>query len=744
MIFTRAKNICWSFLFVFAASYAQQTNTNWQEISETRTTTLVKKTRKTMPEFFTLFELEKNTFIDILATAPSRNSLETSNVIIKIPVGNKGTYNFRVYENSVLASELQTKYPSIKAFTGQGLEDPSAVATITSSNNGVHIMITSATHKTMYIDPYTRGENFYISYSRESLPPNPFGFECLIEETITKANLANSATRNADDGMLRTYRLALVCTGEYALFHLSDQGIPNNATDTEKKTAILGAMNTSMARVNGVFERDVALRMVLVPNNDEIIFLDPTTDGLTNNSPVTLINECQFICDTVIGDANYDIGHVFSTQGGGIASLNSPCSSGNKARGVTGIGTPMGDPYDIDYVAHEMGHQYGANHPQNNNCNRSNASIEPGSASSIMGYAGICPPNVQNNSDDYFNGFSIIEMWTGINNNDCAPKSNTNNEAPIVNAGPNYSIPHSTPFILKGNAADPNTANQLSYCWEQMDTTPAIMPPAASATAGPLFRTLDPVEAKDRYMPALTTVLNNQLGTTWERLPGVARNMNFRLTVRDNVAGGGASGSDLVQITTTSIGPFEVTSQGATTAWGHNIDQVITWEVAGSNAAPVNAPNVDILLSLDGGENFDVILASGVPNDGEHMVISPAIDTNQARLMVRGTDHVFYDINESNFVIDGTLGTETVSLNGLTIWPNPSDGNYNISFTSENNSPVIISLYDVRGRKLAAENFESNGSIFNTSVNYSAIADGMYFMNIVQGNASLTKQVLKN
>lgn len=744
MVSSKIKLQFWFLLFISPFALAQQSKANWQAVSEDQISNLIKETRNSQPLEYSLYSVDKNSFINELNKAPSRKSGLLSTVKITIPVAHFGMQEFQVYENSVFAPELQLNYPNIKSFTAQGIDDPSAIATITSSKIGVHIMVTSSNHKTTYVDPYTKNENFYISYSRESLPRSPFGFECHVEEAFNTVQ-SKTAIKNADDGLLRTYRLALVCTGEYADFHINDQGVSPSASDAVKKEAVLIAMNVSMARVNSVFERDVALRMELVPNNDDIIFLDAATDGLTNNNPFALLDQCQAICDAIIGDANYDIGHVFSTEGGGVAALNSPCNSGVKGLGVTGISPPINDPFNIDYVAHEMGHQYGANHPQNNNCNRSQASIEPGSASSIMGYAGICPPNIQNNSDDYFNGFSIIEMWTGINNNDCAATSLTNNEPPVVDAGPNYTIPHSTPFILRGNATDPNTGNELSYCWEQMDTTPANMPPQSNSSAGPLFRTLDPVNDSERFMPTFNTVLNNQLGTTWERLPGVARSMNFRLTVRDNVAGGGASDSDLTVVNTTSNGPFEVTSQTSGTAWGHQENYSVTWNVAESNIAPVNAPNVDILLSVDGGQNFDIILASGVTNDGEHVVISPSIDTNEARIMVRGTNHIFYDVNSTNFVIDGSiLAIEPFNINNITVWPNPSKGNYTISFTTSSTSPILIKLIDLHGREITTNRFESNGSIFKQTVDYSSIANGLYFLDITQDTNSLIKQIIKN
>src|SRR5690606_12866612 len=113
--------------------------------------------------------------------------------------------------------------------------------------------------------------------------------------------------RNADDGLLRTYRLALACTGEYSTFHLNNQGIDPGEPDAVKKAAVLSAMNTAMTRVNGIYERDAAITMVIIANNTDIIYLNAGTDPYTNNNGSTMLNQNQTTLDNVIGTANYDI-----------------------------------------------------------------------------------------------------------------------------------------------------------------------------------------------------------------------------------------------------------------------------------------------------------------------------------------------------------------------------------------------------------------------------------------------------
>ena len=406
----------------------------WKTASLNETASKTKVFRNTVPQEFKLFTLNPVELNSLLATAPQRFTTP-SNAIIEFPTNNGEIQKFRVYEASVLDALLQAQYPNIRSYTAQGIDDPSAIARFSYSDSGLNVMISSANYGTIYIDPYTKDLNQYISYATNSLPEDSRSFECLVQDTLQDEVVLSPL--NADDGKLRTYRLALACTGEYAQYHLNNQGIPSSATDEVKKAAVLTAMNTAMTRINGVFEKEVALTMVIIANNTEIIFLNAGSDPYTNNNGGTMLGQNQSTINSIIGTANYDIGHVFSTGGGGIASLGSVCGS-SKAQGVTGLPQPIGDDFYINYVAHEMGHQFRANHTQNNSCQRNNAtSMEPGSASTIMGYAGICSPNVQSDSDAYFHAISIQEMWGFISilgGSSCPEETDTGNAPPTADA----------------------------------------------------------------------------------------------------------------------------------------------------------------------------------------------------------------------------------------------------------------------------------------------------------------------
>ncbi|WP_348714461.1 GEVED domain-containing protein [Tenacibaculum sp. 190130A14a] len=603
--------------------------------------------------------LELDAFKNHLAKSSSHSK---GSYIIQLPNSKGELKKYSVKETPNFAPELARKFPMIKSYSAQGIDDPSSTAKISFGTDGLHTMIFSATESTIYIDPYTKNKKEYIVYKRSDLNPNKTDFECQVEDSAKKAVKQESSHsfRNANDGKLRTYRIAIACSAEYSDFHIN-RTTPAPTTDNEKKAAVLSAMNTSLTRINGVYEKDLGVRMELVGDNDKIVFLDTTTDGITDvdGAAGTMINEVQVIIDREIGNDNYDIGHIFSTKGSGLAGLGVVCVTGQKARGVTGRDQPINDPYDIDYVSHEIGHQFGATHTQNNSCNRTDATaVEPGSASTIMGYAGICAPNVQANSDDHFHAVSIAQMWNHvIGTGSCATSADSGNNAPTANAGSDYSIPKSTPFVLRGTATDADGTASLTYNWEQIDNEIGTMPPLATNTGGPMFRSLPSKTTPDRYMPALSTVIAGNTSTTWEVLPSVARELNFALTVRDNFAGGGNTARDDVKINVTDADAFTVTAPNSAVSWDTGSTQTVTWNKGTSDQAPINCAKVNIKLSVDGGLTFPITLKANTDNDGTENIVIPDNATTTARILVEAADNVFYNVNSTNFTINSTTPT---------------------------------------------------------------------------------------
>tara|TARA_B110000046_G_scaffold80247_1_gene88424 strand:- start:7191 stop:10499 length:3309 start_codon:yes stop_codon:yes gene_type:complete len=617
--------------------------------------------KKNFPSQYEILSLDLKTFSNKL-----KKSTFNQKEIIFLPNFDGSLSRFQIKEASNFEAKLKAKFPNIKSYSAQGIDDLTAVAKISIGTDGFHAVIFSGTQATVYIDPYSRDNKDYIVYKRTSLSTLEEDFKCEVETATEKEFSVSDFSKNVNDGKLRTFRLALVCSGEYTQFHLgaTQQNIPDSATDLVKKAAVLSAMNTTITRLNGVFEKDLSIKLVLVNDNEQVIFLDADTDGITDGNASTMFNEVQSICDTKIGDANYDIGHIFSTGGSGLAGLGVVCVTGSKARGVTGRSQPVGDPFDIDFVAHEMGHQFGANHTQNNDCNRNiSTAVEPGSASTIMGYAGICSPNVQagnanGNSDDYFHAVSIAEMWATIQSSaNCGSLTETTNTAPVADAGLDYSIPKSTPFVLRGTATDEDGLSSLTYNWEQLDNEVATMPPLSTNTAGPMFRSLPSKISPVRYMPDIGTVILGSTASTWEVVPSVTRELNFSFLVRDNHSGGGSTARDDMKVEVVNSAAFLVTSQSTEETYNSGQTISVTWNKGATDVAPIDCQNVNIKLSIDGGVTFPIFLKTNTPNDGTEEILIPNNSTTNARIMVEASDNIFYNVNTSNFIINSIIPT---------------------------------------------------------------------------------------
>jgi len=705
---------------------AQISNKIWQKKAASEFDDGAKIERRTTPTKFEVFNLNVNELKENLLNSPKRKAEKvTSNTVLGFPNIDGVLEDYEVFEASIMEESLQNKFPNIKSYIGKSVDNPDKTIRFSVSKIGLHAMIMQSEAGQVYIDPYTSNKESYIVYSKKNLPKSG-SFECdVIEENTDSKNAISAKSTNANDGKLRTFRLAIATTGEYSQFQLVYNGVSANATDTEKKETVLSAINATMTRVNAIFERDVSLTMELVANNLDIIFLDPDTDGFTNGDGSELIDESQTVIDANIGFSNYDIGHTFSTGGGGLATVGSPCTS-SKAKGITGSSFPIGDTYDIDFVAHEMGHQYGAYHTFNSGeggCsgNRSSThSVEPGSGSTIMAYAGLCAPeNVQQQSDDYFHLVSVQQMWDNISdgNSTCATYTDTGNSVPVLADLPNYTLPISTPFVLSAEATDSDN-DELTYTWEQLDTEIAVAPPVASATGGPSFRSVAPSNSPMRYFPDKNTVSAGNLSNTWEVLPSVSRTMKFGVNVRDNNINGGQTASKETELTfDETAGPFEVTSQSVIENWIPGETKTITWDVSNTDTAPVNCSNVNILFSTDGGYTFPYTLATNILNNGIATINVPNITTALGRVKVQSVGNIFYALNEASISIQAKEFTLSFTEDELKVCKT-EDAVYNFTYNT------FLGFDEVT-------NFTATGNPAGTTVSFSPSSATSNNTNIV-------------
>lgn len=626
--------------------------------------------RLTIPDKYRVSTLNVQALKFFLWSLPSENSVgfRGRNHILTLPMPDGSKAKFSVWESSIMEPGLATRFPEMRTFAGYGVDDP--YASIRFDYNpyfGFSAQILTP-YGRIYIDPYAKwNERDYISYYHHD-NRSATKFTCLTETpVVSRGNIIQSSgpCRGTE---LRTYRLAVACTGEYA------QQVGGGAAGPTHAKIL-----TSVNRVNGVFETEASIRLVLIANNGLVEFLDPATDPYSNSISSVQLNINQSTIDMAVGEASYDIGHLFCTSDNGLAQLEAVCGSG-KARGATGQLNPQGDGFDIDYVAHEMGHQLGANHTFNSaGCASppvAASAYEPGGGTTIMAYAGICTAtdNLQPHSDPFFHArsFDEISIFVSGIGSACGTATATGNTLPQITAMNNNgaNIPINTPFTLTASATDAD-GDAITYDWEEWDRgTAGSWTSAANSTTAPLFRSRIPRTSGSRTFPDLRVILagfplnapSEMDGLKGEILPLVARTMKFKLTVRDNRIGGGGivSGGDGCQPGFTGIfsinaiatpGPFAITSPNGGEVFVGGGAPTITWNVVGTNAAPINATNVRILLSIDGGLTYPIVLTPNTPNDGTETVTLPCLTTTTARIRIEAIDNIFFDISNNNFSI---------------------------------------------------------------------------------------------
>jgi len=592
-----------------------------------------------------------------LALTTLKNQLKESHTSkLSIPYPNGTLQDFELEESPIMAPALAKRYPNIKTYSGKNSKTGETIR-LDVTKKGFHAIVYSS-EGVFFIDPIEGQKKDYQVYFKKDLKRNPKkadfieGEPIIVDETQfqrVQAKVQSGNVQKPSGTQLRTYRIAVAATGEYTQFH--------GGTVEDGLSAIVTTMN----RVNSIYEKEIAVRMVLVENNDEIIFTDAATDPFTNDDPGIFIDENQNALDSIIGNDNYDIGHGFSTGAGGLAGLGVVCRSTSKGKGVTGISQPIGDPFAVDYVSHEIGHQFGAPHTFNGtvgSCSGTNrnpdTAYEPGSGSTIMAYAGICgSDNIQNSSDPYFHSTSLNYMnaYSQDNaGNNCAVTTNTGNNLPVVEAGEGgFTIPINTPFQLNGSATDAD-GDALTYAWEQFDLGPAGAPNLPEDNA-PLFRSFNPKADSFRIFPQISDIINNTQ-TLGEILPFYSRDLTFRLTVRDNQAVAGVNYDEISFSVSDQAGPFTVSS---VTGDYNGLNFItVNWEVNNTNVAPINAEFVDIYVSTDGGLTFTEKVLENTPNDGSEPIQLPNVNTTEAKIKIAASNNIFFNMSPEVFTITET------------------------------------------------------------------------------------------
>ena len=640
-------------------------------------------------------------------------------VEISLPTMDGKIEKFAVYSFPVVVKELADQY-QLGSYVGVGIDDPSKYLRFSVAPNDFQSMIIKdGVYE--FIEPQNADKTIYGVHPKTNKTAG--GFFCSMNENAlskkqidalySKGKSFNNQSTNfakSSDKKYRTMRLAMSVTGEYTQFF--------GGTVAQALIAI----NATMTRVNGVFEKDFALHLI-VQNFPGIIYTNAATDPYS--APAAGAGgawnlELQNTLTTNVGNANYDIGHLFGASGGGgsagcigcVCTDPTTAEPEGKGSGFTSPADaiPQGDNFDIDYVAHEMGHQLGANHTFSMNIEGTGVNMEPGSGSTIMGYAGITgAADVQPHSDAYFHIASIRQVQDNLMDTSCDIETTITNNPPVIGALSDYTIPKGTAFVLTATATDPEN-DPMTYTWEQFDdaSTP-VSAVTGNNTTGGLFRSWTPTATGNtRYFPKLSSVLagNLTVPADWETVSNVARSTSFRLTVRDNnpVATSQQTQSGLVNITVSNDGPFKIN----TTQVYHNTLSAVTWDVANTAAAPYNAANVKIDYTTDNGITWTVLSAS-TPNDGtESYTFLPTLNGQNIKLRISSIGNIFYAVKQ--VLVTAAAPCDGTAPTGITI------SNITAASATVNWNTVMGATYQIRYKKSIETTWQQATSSTNSVV----------------------------
>ncbi len=624
-----------------------------------------------------VLRLNKDALAQQLIRAPMEGTIDLRNspAVLSLPMPDGSLQRFRIEESPVMEADLATRHPQFRSYRGQGIDDATATTRFDWTPQGLHGVVLSS-RDSVYIAPAEQGQtaNYLAQFSRSTRG----GFKC----GVTEADAAKAAARGVyaqnnnpkspevvNGPTRRTFRLAVAATGEWTAMYGS--GTVGGAQN---------AIATMVNLIDAIYEKEVAVHFTLV-NNTKIIFTNAGTDPYPSpndaDSAALSANQTTLDNNSLLGSANYDIGHLFGVGPGffsGLASLGVTCDDGFKARGVSTMnGGSITTPQFIAGIAHEIGHQFSATHSFNattgafcGSQREATSAYEVGGGSTLMSYQVCEEENLQPIGDQYFYVSSLEQIVNYLTTSTaCATTASTGNASPTVTGPGNFNIPKDTPFRLTATGSDSN--GPLTYSWEEYDLGTAG-PPNTDNGSRPIFRGYPPTSSSTRLFPSLQYILNNanvppttyngdcfdNSGNpipclTGESLPNTNRTLHFQVVARDNQATGGAIKTAPSQLTVvTTAGPFAVTAPNGGENWSGA--RTVTWNVANTAAAPVSCANVRITLSTDGGQTFPIVLATSPPNDGSAGVTLPnGILSSTARIKVEAVGNIFFDISNASF-----------------------------------------------------------------------------------------------
>lgn len=597
------------------------------------------------------FRLDTTQLAARLAQVPPATAAPTAaGPALELPHPDGTLHRYTLSRVAVMAPALAARYPRIRTFAGHSLDDPTTTVRLSWTPAGLDAQLLTPDGPVVISQAEPGGAT--VLYQTRTEEPASFDCQALLPPGVSAERPAGGvppAPPAPFGSQIRVLRLAVAATGEYV-----QQLGGGTVAGTQAKIAAL------VNSLNGVYEREFALRLELVAGNDQLIFTDAATDPYPDTSPVALMNANAAVLNTRLGFANYDLGHVLGHTGNGysgVAYVGVVCSAftGQSGKGG-GSSTASSDGLMATVTRHEIGHQLGSNHTFNGdqgNCSGGNrgASLayEPGAGNTIMSYDSRCAPDNVGAGIVFFHAGSLSAIMPKLTCGSLV--ANGGNQPPSVSVPTGtYAIPQGTPFRLAGTGSDPN-GDALTYSWEELDLgNPSGLAGAATDPSGPpLFRSFAPVASAERTFPQLSAIVGNT-NSPGEILPLVARSLNFRLTARDNR--GGVAGANL-SLTVANAGPFRVTAPATALTARPNSLYTVTWDVLGTDQAPVSCANVRILFSNDGGQSFATTLLASTPNNGAAEVRLPNLLTTQGRVKVEALGNVFFAVSPATLTLVG-------------------------------------------------------------------------------------------
>jgi subtilisin-like proprotein convertase family protein len=685
--------------------------------------------------------------------SPNSNFGKSSQKEISLP-NEKGEEEIFILTSApLLSKDLSAKYPEINTFKGVSKSRPNVQIRMSTKFDGINAWIKINDDNDFFIQPVRGEKNLHFTYIKNKNDSSN-GFFCKTEAANNYLKLdKNSPKKTILNDQIRTFRIAISSTGEYTSYW-GDDDDSNGSNQVDALAAVVSTLN----RINAIFEKDLNIRLELI-SDVSLLYEDKNTDPFNGN----FASELQTTLDTEIGDAGYDLGHLFDfgEPNGDAGCVGCVCVSNKKGQGFSTHpfidiygGIYRNDYFDLDYAGHEIGHQFGAYHTFSYDYEPYGYSSEPGSGSTIMAYAGITgEDDLQQHGDPYFHYHSIKNILNYVESISCGSFTSIETQAFDIDAGPDYNIPIGTAYEL--NFKPIEDEGSYTYSWEQLDSAEITSDNFGPYNlTGAMARSLLPSKISNRLIPNIDRILSNNLtqqnpsiNSAWETVPLVERTMNWGLTVRRQINSFNQLAQDKIKISALATsGPFVINSQDELdyTIKGGAVE-IIEWDVANTDLSPIGENQVVISLSIDGGKTFPITLADGVSNNGLAKVIIPNnLDTSEARIKVKAKNGIFFALNSENF----SIKSRDLVLNFDSYFKENCDSNslrYNFNIIRKENfdgpfSLQMKSLPSSLSAKFSKEMFlSSDTSGFVDLEGFSGLDPGNYEFDLEVLNESISE-----